>query len=216
MARIAVDVDSTLYDFETLARDEFLKLAIERDDKELFQGAYHPWVEWRSPADSCGVPAWLEVIERCHSTTNIKNQQPFEGSVDACWDLVESGHDLIYLSSRDSETFKATREWLKACEFPDSDKLVVCGSDKSEHLKDCQYLIDDRPKTVVEFVNDFAWRLADVGRIRRGESARPRLAFVKAYGYNQNLTDLPSIYLGPTWEAFRYYMTKKGLIPDGA
>lgn len=218
MAKIAVDIDSTLYDFEKLARNQFLRLSQERDDKSLFMGTYHPWVEWRSPADSCGLDAWLEVIGRCHTRENILTQQPFDGSVDTCWDLIESNHDLMYISSRDEGCYKATRNWLKACNYPAADSLVVCGSDKSEHLADCQYLIDDRPKTVVEFVHNHSWDSSPLERSdgRDVRVERQRLAFVKAYPYNQALTDLSNIYLGPTWDALRYYMEKKGLIDVGA
>lgn len=203
MARIAVDIDSTLYNFEALARDVFLQLAQERDDKSLFMGTYHPWVEWRSPADSCGLEAWLEVIARCHEPKKILAQIPFEGAVDTCWDLVESGHELIYISSRDASTEKATGDWLQACQFPLHNNLVVCGSDKSAHLADVQYLIDDRPKTVIEFVHDYVWH---------HDGGDQRKAFVKAYPYNQALTDIKNVYLGPTWEALAYYMRDKGLI----
>ena len=165
MARIAVDIDSTLYDFETPAREGFLALAEKYGDKSLFQGAYHPWTEWRSPADVCGLGIWMEVIGLCHDADVISQQVPFAGSVETCQALIREGHDLVYVSNRDTESTEATIEWLDKhgflCTpggtFLGEDAVVCMMDDKKPFLKDCQYLIDDRPKTCIEFVFDFEW-----------------------------------------------------------
>jgi FMN phosphatase YigB (HAD superfamily) len=60
MAKIAVDIDSTLYDFETPAREAMFKLYKETGDLVYKEGAYHPWTEWRSPADVLGSRALAE------------------------------------------------------------------------------------------------------------------------------------------------------------
>lgn len=198
MARIAVDVDSTLYDFETPAREAFQKLADERNDKTLFRGLYVPWTEWRSPADACGLDDWLTVIDMVHEPESILAQEPFAGSASVLQALEDEGHELLYITSRKSACHEATAQWLDD-HFPEGE--VICsGSDKSQHLANCQYLIDDRPKTLVEFIYDF--------------SAFEREAFGLMYEYNRALTDINHIYLAPSWEGIRYYLHRMGVLPE--
>lgn len=167
MSSIAVDIDSTLYDFETVAREGFLVLADKYDDKDLFRGAYDPWIEWRSPADSCGLDIWLEVIALCHAPEVILSRVPFEGAVDTCRALEAAGHELMFISARDGTAEEATEQWLRQQGFLGSNAQVVCAHDKTEHMAECQYLVDDRPKTVVEFVNDPDWNRRLVNEIDR-------------------------------------------------
>lgn len=226
MARIAVDIDSTLYDFETPAREAFLTLAEKYDDKSLFMGAYHPWTEWRSPADVCGLDRWLEAIAICHDEDAILAQKPFAGAVETCHALQEEGHTLLYISNRATEATDATREWLDRCGFlREHAEVIALMGDKKPHMAECQYLIDDRPKTAIEFVYDHDWHNG-IGPSWDGPdldgpyddyySKHARRAFVKAYPYNQNLTDIPKMYLAPTWAGLNYYLVSKGVLSKPA
>ena len=229
MATIAVDVDSTLYDFETPSRDAALKLWQETGDDGFKEAAYHPWTEWRSPADVLmgddGIPhRWLEVIGRVHEDDSILSQVPFTGAVETCCALLEAGHKLIYITNRAASTEAATRKWLDQNGFifndgpdPTQTTLVVTEGDKRPFMVDCQYLIDDRLKTCVEFIHDFDWQFnfGQRGHVK-GDANRDRIAFVKAYPYNQNATDIPGLILAPTWAAINVYLVKKGLLPEAA
>lgn len=229
MARIAVDIDSTLYDFETPAREAFLTLAEKYDDDTIRHGAYHPWTEWRSPADVCGVPIWLEAIALCHDAEAILQQVPFAGAVETCQALADEGHDLLYISNRATESEDATSDWLSKYGFfrtsADGGRidLVVTTGDKRPHLEDCQYLIDDRLKTCVEFVYDYEWQEKHKNEMNaqsiwangdREEytQTNARKAFVKAYQYNQAATDVPGLYLAPTWSGLNIYLESKGVL----
>lgn len=289
MAKIAVDIDSTLYDFSTLCREGFLRLARDRGDDTLKRGAYNAWTEWRSPVDASGLQPFLDVLDYCHDNDVILSQTPFLGAVETCQALANEGHELLYISNRRVESTQATREWLEDWEFPlsavcpnstnsdvcsdpDCDfgcgehKLLCMMDEKAEHIADCQYLIDDRPRTVIDFVYDFDWesRLRrQHGRITRlgpgegepfyeesvaglqtvldfyydGEgttdaytklhaihnkaadqyvSDNRRRAFVLAYPYNQNLTDIPHLYLAPTWAGLNDYLVGKGVLSKPA
>jgi phosphoglycolate phosphatase-like HAD superfamily hydrolase len=234
MATIGVDVDSTLYDFETPSRDAALKLWQETGDDGFKEAAYHPWTEWRSPADVLmgddGVPhRWLEVIGRVHEDDSILSQRPFTGAVETCQALMEAGHKLIYITNRKAHTEAATEQWLRQNGFmsyvPLSEvyatgspaELVVTEGDKSPYLKKAQYLIDDRLKTCVQFVYDYEWQFYNGERDAvKGPANRDRIAFVKAYPYNQNATDIPGLILAPTWAAINVYLVKKGLLPQAA
>ena len=228
MSRIAVDIDSTLYDFETPAREAFTKLAEERDDRTLLMGAYHPWTEWRSPADVCGLPVWLDAIALCHSEEIILAQTPFNGAVETCQQLAREGHELLYISNRAVESAEATAQWLDKWEFPlnhsdiaraedwhDGHALKCLTTDKKPFLSDCQYLIDDRPKTAIVFIYDFDWQRQH-GEMHAESTEKPRRAFLIAYPYNQALTDIRHLYLAPTWAGINTYLVSKGVLTKPA
>ena len=226
MAIIGVDVDSTLYDFETPSRDAALKMWQETGDDAFKEAHYHPWTEWRSPADVLmgddGIPhRWLEVINRVHDDNSILSQVPFTGAVETCQALMRAGHKLIYITNRAASTEAATRTWLVNNGLLDSAEvvmpatLVVTDGDKRPFLEHAQYLIDDRLKTCVQFVYDYDWQFMNgVRKDAGGPGTLDRVAFVKAYPYNQNATDVPGLILAPTWAGISHYLVKKGLLPD--
>lgn len=224
-ATIAVDVDSTLYDFETPSRDACLKLWKQTGDDAYKEACYHPWTEWRSPADVLGTKKWLKAIAVVHEDDSILDMQPFTGAVETCRALMAAGHKLIYITNRAAHTEDATGRWLAKNGFfdvpfaPPSDhaRLVVTEGDKRPFIADCQYLIDDRLKTCVQFVYDYEWQwYHGIRKEAGGPGTADRLAFVKAYPYNQNATDIPGLILAPTWSAIEHYLVKKGILSESA
>ena len=209
LAKIAVDIDDTLYDFGIKIREEFFKMAIEYDNKELLKGAYAPHLEWRSLSDSLSEEIVSEAINRVHSDQSILDQIPYESSLQTLWQLKHSGHDIIYISSRQEKSFRATYNWLNLWDFPDaSEENVLCvQGDKAPYLLYCQYLIDDRPKTVSDFVQDYTWR-----KSHGNSPEKQRKAFGLWFPYNQALTDLKNVYLAPSWLGIEYYLKRKGVI----
>lgn len=217
MAQVAIDIDDTLYSFETAAREEFLKLAKEKEDDSITAGAYTPWTQWRSASDVCGQDVIEEVIKRCHDKDVILKQTPFSGAVDTVKALYEAGHELLYISNRAVESHEATYEWLTQWGFPlspndeDDRTALVCTMDsKKPYLTNCQYIIDDRPRTCVEFVYDHSWHKRWEHDILAG--LHQRKAFMKMKQSNENLTDIPNLYLSPTWLGIRHYLEKKGVL----
>jgi hypothetical protein len=209
-AKIACDVDDTLYDFNIKIREEFFKMAIEYEDKEILKGAYMPFVEWRSLTDSLGVELAKTAISRVHSNESILSQMPYPNSVEIMNEISNHGHEVIYISSRLESCHDATEQWLKNTGFPDGEVFCVTSS-KAPYIKDCQYLIDDRPSTIADFVTDYTWKKWNGST----ENARkPRVAFGLWYNYNQALTDIDNVYLAPTWYGLSYYLKKKGLIDN--
>jgi hypothetical protein len=221
MATIGVDIDSTLYDFDTLAREASLKLWLETDDEDYRRGIYYSSEDWRAPAELLGLEKWLNVIARCHDDEMILKQTPFEGAVETCEALVAAGHKLIYISNRKTETESATTDWLESNGFlfntAGRTRVVITEGDKRPFLKDAQYLIDDRLKTCVEFVYDYDWQYYHGVRGLKaltGVANKDRRAFVLKYPYNQNATDIPGLYVAPTWAGLNVYMHRKGLLPE--
>jgi hypothetical protein len=206
MAKIAVDVDDTLYSFTALAREVCAEQAEETGDKVLERAAYAPWTEWRTPPDLLGLDKWLDIIELCHDDDMILSREPYPSSQDVLYELHDQGHDIRYVSTRATEREGATNEWLNLNEFPPGE-LYCVGQDKSEALRECRYLIDDRPKNLIQFVYNTGW-----GEDHTEEEAR--IGFGLMTEFNRALTDVPRIYLAPpaNWRLLRHYLQKTGVL----
>lgn len=208
-SKIAVDVDDTLYPFGDAVREEFFRMAVEKDDKSILKGAYAPFTEWRSLSDSLEGDLVYEAILRVHD--KALKQTPYKGAEEALWGLVDSGHEIVYITSRLEKYFDDTLEWLYAQGFPYavSDSLICSQGSKMPYIRDCQYLIDDRPETVVDFVTDYTWQRS---RSLNENPDQARKAFGLWFPYNQALTDIKNVYLAPNWYGISYYLKRKGLI----
>lgn len=218
MCKIAVDVDDTLYSFMEESREQ-LSLMIDEPEfeqyrEQLSHALYATADQWRTPYELCGYDEdgeslWLKCIERCHDNECILAQKPFRNAVDVLCELSDAGHKLLYISNRNTETYEATQRWLIINGFP-AGELVVTSENKKPFIKDCQYMIDDRSKTMVEFVYDFDWYEEYRNRI----PAMPRKGFMLKTDHNRSLTDVPGLYLAPNWSGLRRYMVKCNLLPS--
>lgn len=213
MAKIAVDIDDTLYSFGSVAKDALFRLAEEHDDRGLRSAAYTPSTQWRIPHDVAGGDMWMKAIELSHRPEVIAAQEPYSGSVETITALRDEGHEIIYISNRDEKASEPTYEWLENRGFPigkhsQSAHLKCLWGDKIPHLRDCQYIIDDRPSTLIRFVFDFDWHDQNPDTERKGFSLHTP--------YNENLTDIENIYLAPSWAGLNYYLVEKGLLSEPA
>lgn len=212
-AKIAVDLDDTVYSFTALARRIMTKIGFENEDKQMIAAAYAAWPEWRSPVDLFGVDRWLEIIDMCHDSELILAQIPYLGASDTCNALMDAGHELLYISNRATETEGATREWLYDHDFLSPSKpaeLMCLTGDKTPHIAQCQYFIDDRPKNLISFVYDYDW----TNKHGKANIDMQRRAFGLMTEFNRALTDVPRIYLAPTWSGLNYYLQSKGLLKE--
>lgn len=205
---IAIDIDDTLYSFRDAAIEALSEqLANSESPMErdlVAQAIYTPWTQWRTPHDMLG-DMWMETINIVHDHEMILSQRPYQHAVEVLNKLSEAGQDLIYISNRATETYEATYQWLENNGFPTEvsrHHLVCTDQNKAPFIRNCQYLIDDRTKTIVEFLYDLEWR---------NSQAVDRVAFGLMKQYNENLTDVPNVYLSPTWTGLDYYFQKKGL-----
>jgi hypothetical protein len=208
VARIACDVDDTLYSFRETARDELVRRAQDSrhvKSRQVYErAAYATWNDWRTPADLLGGFRWGDVIDACHTDEVILSRTPYVGAVEVIWELVKAGHEITYMTSRKPPTAKATAEWLGKNGFPFAGwndggaQLILSGSDKLPLLERHDVLIDDRPRTVIRFVFTPA--------------ATARFAFVKMGEWNFNLTDVPGVYVAPTWLGIREGLRRKGFL----
>jgi len=199
MSKVAVDIDDSLYDFGGLAQEMIIQLATETNDKRLQKAAYSTWNEWRTPNDVLE-DEWQTIIDMCHRDHVIRSQMPFKNAVTTLRKIFDMGNDIIYISNRSEDAYDATNEWLQMHGFPQSGSLVCTTEDKASFIYDCQYIIDDRPKTLVEFVYDSNWQ---------EETTPARKGFGLFCEYNRALTDVPGIYLAPNWTLLEKYIEEK-------
>lgn len=212
MSKVAVDIDDSLYDFGGLAQEMIVQLAAKNNDKRLQKAAYSSWNEWRTPNDFLE-GEWQSIIDMCHRDHVIRSQIPFKNAVSTLRKIFSAGNDIIYISNRSESAYDATYEWLQAHGFPQSKSLVCTTGDKRPFIEDCRYIIDDRPKTLVEFVYDYDWQRQE------WDGHLNRVAFGLFCEYNRALTDVPGIYLAPNWTLLEKYIEEKsdllGRTPTG-
>jgi hypothetical protein len=216
MAKVAVDIDDTLYSFNNLVRDVFFHLALERDDKSILSAAYSRNTQWRTLYDMAGGDLLQEAIAIAHRPDVMKQTQPFPGASDTCRAIAEK-HDIVYISTRDPEATDATDAWLFEHNFPKGE-LKCQWEDKIPLIADCQYIIDDRPSTLIRFVYDRDWDGAGFTSPLSGQSwgGAERKGFAIVGTHNENLTDVPNLYLAPSWAGLNYYLSEKGVLDEPA
>lgn len=220
MATVAVDIDDTLYSFGDLAREMICSEAVRTGSDRLMNAAYAPWSDWRTPPDIMGMEEWIRIIGLCHTPEMVTQQMPYQGAYDALWRIIEAGHSITYISNRDPDLYGATELWLNMHGFPahtgwDSFgqdlkhrvKLICTNKDKAPLIADCQYIIDDRPKTLVNFVYDFNWK----NKYGSNNLSMKRLGFGLHHEYNAGLTDIPGIYLAKSWTLLDKFLVEKGV-----
>lgn len=200
MSTVAIDIDCTLYDFYGEVREAFFEMAIEREDKGLLKGAYQTFNEWRELEDLLGIETALEAIHWVHDRQ--EEFEPFKHSVEVCQKIAKE-HQIKYVTSRQQKYRESTGKWLWWHDFP-LGELFCTEHDKSEYLTDCQYLIDDRPRTIANFIYDHQWK------INRPDETR--LAFGIWNSHNRNFTDIKNVLLAPGWRGLEFYLKRKGVI----
>lgn len=136
MARIALDIDSTLHDYWPL----FRRIVNERHGIDL---PYEEQREWGTTLlDREDVVA---CIEETHSRANILAAEPYPGAVEAVRDWHRSGHWIHVTSHRHTYAHEATARWLEQIGMPYDD--LHCSFDKVSRCLELgiHVLVDDSP-----------------------------------------------------------------------
>jgi uncharacterized HAD superfamily protein len=136
MARIALDIDSTLHHYwdllDGLAQQHF--------------GIRLPYEEQRGWGITQLEPAQLKhLIEQSHSDENIEQAEPYPDAVDTVRRWHEQGHWIHITSHRAEHTRGATGRWLERIEMPYDD--LHCSYDKVTRCVELNIdvLVDDSP-----------------------------------------------------------------------
>jgi uncharacterized HAD superfamily protein len=136
VARIALDIDSTLHDYWPL----FRRVVMERHGVDLPYEEQREWGTTLLPRDEV-----VACIEETHSRENILAAEPYPGAVEVVRDWHEAGHWIHVTSHRHTHAHDATREWLEQVGMPYDD--LHCSFDKVSRCVELgiDVLVDDSP-----------------------------------------------------------------------
>jgi len=172
VARIALDIDSTLHHYWALLE----RIVMER------YGVALPYAEQRDWGITVLEPEQLiAAVEETHSDGNIAGAAPYEGAVEAVRRWHEAGHWIHVTSHRRQSCAPATHRWLDDAGFPYDD--LHCSFDKIPRCVELgiDVLVDDSPVNI--------------------ERAREHgmLAATVSHPWNEALLDRDGVIGAPDW-----------------
>jgi uncharacterized protein len=136
VARIALDIDSTLHHYWDLLQ----RIARERYGIDLPYEEQRDWGITALERD-----ALVHCVEETHSDENIAAADPYPGAVDTVRDWHRRGHWIHVTSHRRTSAGAATARWLDTIGMPFDD--LHCSFDKVTRCVEIgiDVLIDDSP-----------------------------------------------------------------------
>jgi uncharacterized protein len=140
VARIALDIDSTLHPYWDLLQ----RIAKERYGVDL---PYEDQRDWGITA--LERDAVVHCIEETHSDENIVASEPYPDAVETVRAWHEHGHWIHITSHRRTSTRTATESWLDRIGLPYDD--LHCSFDKVTRCSELgiDVLVDDSPVNIV-------------------------------------------------------------------
>jgi uncharacterized protein len=140
VARIALDIDSTLHPYWDLLQ----RVVRERYGIELPYEDQRDWGITQLERD-----AVIHCVEETHSDENIAAGVPYDGAVEAVRAWHGQGHWIHVTSHRREGTRVATAAWLEAIGLPCDD--LHCSFDKVSRCAELgiHVLVDDSPVNIV-------------------------------------------------------------------
>lgn len=140
MARLALDIDSTLHHYW----DVLERVAQELHGVEI---PYADQVEWGITA--LEHDALVRCVQETHSDANIAAGVPYAGAVETVQRWHAAGHWIHVTSHRRAEAAPATARWLEEIGMPFDD--LHCSFDKVPRCVELEIdvLVDDSPVNIV-------------------------------------------------------------------
>jgi uncharacterized protein len=141
MARIALDIDSTLHPYWDLLQ----RIVLDRYGIEL---PYEEQREWGISV--LERDAVIHCVEETHSDENIAAGVPYPDAVETVREWHEQGHWIHVTSHRRTSTYAATEAWLDAIGLPYDD--LHCSFDKVARCVELgiDVLVDDSPVNITK------------------------------------------------------------------
>jgi FMN phosphatase YigB (HAD superfamily) len=136
VARIALDIDSTLHDYWDLLD----RLAQRRYGVALPYAEQHQWGITTLEREQIA-----ELITETHSAQHILAAEPYPGAVETVAEWHRDGHWIHITSHRHGSTHAATARWLEQIGMPFDD--LHCSYDKVTRCVELEIdvLVDDSP-----------------------------------------------------------------------
>jgi hypothetical protein len=141
VARIALDIDSTLHDYWPL----FRRVVRERHGLDLPYEHQREWGTTLLPRDDV-----VACVEETHSDENILAGEPYPDAVETVAEWQRAGHWIHITSHRRQACHTATAEWLERIGMPYDD--LHCSFDKVSRCVELgiDVLVDDSPVNLVK------------------------------------------------------------------
>ena len=176
MARIALDIDSTLHHYWDLLQ----RVARERYGVELPYEEQRDWGITALERD-----ALIHCVEETHSDANIEGAEPYPDAVATVSAWHAEGHWIHVTSHRRLECHPATARWLDAIGMPYDD--LYCSFDKVSRCIELEIdvLVDDSPVNIQK------------------ASAAGMLAATIIHPWNEDLIDAETVIGGRDWQDLR-------------
>jgi HAD superfamily hydrolase (TIGR01509 family) len=176
VARIAIDIDSTLHHYWDLLQ----RVARERYGVEL---PYEDQRDWGITA--LERDALVHCVEETHSDQNIEAGVPYPGAVETVRAWRDAGHWIHVTSHRRDTARDATARWLDSIGLPYDD--LHCSFDKVARCVELRVdvLIDDSPVNIA--------RAREAGM----------LAATIIHPWNEDLVDQDGVIGGKDWHELR-------------
>jgi hypothetical protein len=139
LARIALDIDSTLHHYWDLLE----RIALERHGVALPYSEQSDWGISALPRE-----ALIDCVEETHSDLNIVSAEPYPGAVETVAAWHAAGHWIHVTSHRRDRAAPATEQWLEQIGMPYDD--LHCSFDKITRCVELgiHVLIDDSPVNI--------------------------------------------------------------------
>jgi hypothetical protein len=139
VARIALDIDSTLHHYWGLLE----RIALDRFGVEIPYADQRTWGITQLEREEL-----IEAVAESHSDENIEGAEPYEGAVEAVRRWHDEGHWIHVTSHRREGCAPATRRWLESTGFPYDD--LHCSFDKISRCVELgiDVLVDDSPVNI--------------------------------------------------------------------
>jgi len=136
MAKIALDIDSTLHHYWDLID----RISRERYGVELPYEEQTDWGITLLERDQL-----LECVQETHSDENVLSAEPYPGAVETVRRWREEGHWIHVTSHRSGRAYAATEQWLDSIGMPYDD--LHCSYDKIARCVELgiHVLVDDSP-----------------------------------------------------------------------
>jgi uncharacterized protein len=175
MARIALDIDSTLHHYWDLLQ----RVVRERYGIDMPYEAQRGWIT------AIENDALAHCVEETHSDENIAAGTPYPGAVEAVSAWHERGHWIHVTSHRRGSAARATADWLESIGMPFDD--LHCSFDKVGRCVELgvHVLVDDSPVNIT--------RARDAGI----------LAATIVHPWNEDLVDRDGVIGARDWEELR-------------
>jgi hypothetical protein len=176
VARIALDIDSTLHHYWDLLQ----RIVRERYGIELPYEEQRDWGITALERD-----ALVHCVEETHSDENIAAADPYPGAVDTVRGWHRSGHWIHVTSHRRASAGPATARWLDTIGMPFDD--LHCSFDKVTRCVEIgiEVLIDDSPVNLA--------RARDAGIVPA----------TIVHPWNEDLVERDEVIGAPDWVSLR-------------